>query len=179
MIDLISLAKRVAELGELKPDKADLAALRKLQAAYQSAWEARNIIHPPGTAGARYQRQLAEQAEILKRGEKLPRSYAFDDFVRDNQAKGDVARLAMQEISEAAQAPAGRIHQKFLAIMESTVAAETEAEQRDFARFDLPFVPSPKLAALRQLLDWTRLIDPTLPNRAGASPANLVPFLSL
>ena len=179
--DMTALAKRVAELGGLQGDKAvkaDVAEIAKLETDWRAAWTVRNVTHTTSAAGARYRHQLHEQAEALKRGEKLLRSYGFSDIERDHTAKMEAAYMAMQHISAAAQVPAGRIHKKFIPIIETTIDVETKAEMTDAARFEFPFSPSPKLAALRELLDAMRKADPTLPHSAGASPAAMLPYIN-
>jgi hypothetical protein len=159
--------------------KVELAELRRLQGAWQTASDA---VKGTGVDSA-YNFWLGEQREATRatRAGKLheapahSREYWEDVLLR----RGGAAREVMREICAEAAPLCAKIAERFVDTARAVIAAVEKQESESFARFGVSYQPSALVLTLRRVADTARARVPSTGGYAQLAPQQMLPYVTL
>ncbi len=160
-------------------NKDELDSLRELQRQHKQIWTHINFACTDAAAAERHNRQHYEHGAKLSNGETDFRSHSLEQMKAENATQAEAGKGRLGIISNQAVGIAAKVHARYLSLAETILASETKAEQARCERFGVPFVPSHLLVELRSLVDWCHRFAPVQGERPSASPASMVPYITL
>jgi hypothetical protein len=177
---MLPIAKVVAARSKKRfADKSEVEELRCLEKEWLACFNAANVLYTETAAKAAWVRQNAEQAVKFRKGEAVNRAYSFEDIKADYATRSATSKRGMVEAATDALPIIKKILERFLATVETTLDDVERAEAADYQEWGLPYTPTAKVRALRDLKDAIRARIPTLGATAWGRPSESVPFIEL
>jgi hypothetical protein len=172
-------------LGIAKEDGAKIASSSQLDAILEATREYNHLNEILATltddnGHTAYLLHVADLKAALKSG-KIQEidAVSLEDFRKSNQLKARAAYDRMREITQELIPMAKELAEKFCKVAKRFAEESTAAEQKEYARFGLPYNPSPLVISFQQAENFVRTRASLLSANSSSHPKFLFPYLDL